>query len=863
MNTNELAEASYRLGHRAMARNEYQAALHHYTDAITRLDHSQYYLSRATTFQKLGDYQRMIDDAKKSTELDRQLVEGYLKLATGLAHLGRYDEATNVLDYVDNLRMDEMQYTTMESLRVQIQTNINNLQKLGQVVDTHSHVQNSLIREEREGLKRRRLTDQGILTLSTGRVQVTVQKNNIRSVQVFLVKKNSQELTFTGIQFLNGEPVHDYAKLSQLFTPSTINTNIVTLSDIKPYTLATTFSLQIHIPVNGQREGYGRWKQEYAYYKLGLFGESKQEAYLSHCIKVNQENDQDITMDVGFEQLELPVAQFSCMDTESILPSSGCASMPCDVIITSQSIVSPAALWRDEWNVTFGNTNAEMRGVTLVNSNNEMSEDESSKSRLRISVTVPQKSDRNTVPVVSLFTHGTIISRDKVFHYIEPLQQLNQVMDTCDARYAPKRFEWTICDKKVQQATTIEQTLSRNQAYNFMSGFVFAVRKHAINYDRDALMLCLMQAAKEYVGRHDVYNRNVCFYITTHPSCTSDMKHTLFNDVGYDRSHKDCYGFTCDDWQASILDTFIYREFETMLSKLDQVQEWSEYTEGKYFKMLLEGAKSSQIDRYGNGNLMLAEETWTSITNSTPVRILLKSKGQTEVLQGMNTQNHGVLTVAFNIGEIALEFTEQGLVRTYRAKEDRAVVAIEVGHIIEQNWETEIEKISNLAASWSGGKQFDQFTCNSMHFVKVCCQEIHCTPVIDGQIGLAFSTIEQVGYALAALRITDELYMGLGQELLAEYGVENDMIMFPTHARLDEFVHAAAKTCPNMFKDELTNQYLKGIDRSFHHRLEYEKDCDHSICDPSGKYDCAYGDTGANPLSRWGKTTRQPKRIFV
>ncbi len=731
--------------------------------------------------------------------------------------------------------------------------------------------------------KRQKLADQGILALRTGHTVSVVVPGNITGISLFLAKPIAKKADTptcrdTGLQFLDGQPSHNLDKVSQLNSSTNAN-SLFQVTDIhhNQNNNTTSFKFQLNIsPYSGS------WKVKYKFYKLLLYGATIQDSFVSQCIQVaaefkGQSDSTDLKSD---DDTSILFERTTNMTALALQPDNGNYPQPCDIIFGTESVISPAVFWRDSWTVKFGYADANVRQIGVIDNNNreilEYVIPPDTKNRIRVTVEVPvKKYETECVPVETSFNYG-IMTSDKWFTYTNektPQHQVSQTMETKKPFMDNIDFE-VFLNSVSDDRTSLLDIYQNNNGYSFMNDFVNKTRNAYsrtgnVMSDEEPVVVAFTEAARAFVTHLDAFGRNICFYIATHPSCTPRVREILFQEVGYDRAAVDIYGYNCDEWLSMIEESYLNREFEGMLDKLDTKQEteqdesWKSYTEEEYRNELTNGLVASQTKRYGNGSLLAqGVNTWhTEYHDSTPVRILLKCRGQSEVLRnpGSKSVHHGSFTVAINIGETALEWTEQGLVHTYKAEGDRAIVDLEIGNIKKKDWANQVQKIANLATMWNGKKQFSPKNNNSMHFVRACCQSLNISLKVVGQLGQAFAEIERDGYASAALRVTETLAKQLGADLLKEYGMENNRIVFNSHAKLDDFVVDVRKVNQSMLQDEQTNQYLKGIDRMFHHRTEYESDYDSSVCDRSKKHDCPYGDTRGNPLSGWGKTSRQPK----
>jgi tetratricopeptide (TPR) repeat protein len=108
-------------GNEAFKKKLYQQAVDHYSTAI-KLDPSNhlYYSNRSAAYDKMGEYNNMIRDARKCIELNPTFLKGYFRLITGLRHGKQYTEAIRLLEQIGSISMPNEQKKEMDQLYDQV-----------------------------------------------------------------------------------------------------------------------------------------------------------------------------------------------------------------------------------------------------------------------------------------------------------------------------------------------------------------------------------------------------------------------------------------------------------------------------------------------------------------------------------------------------------------------------------------------------------------------------------------------------------------------------------------------------------------------------------------------------------------------
>ncbi|KZV74703.1 hypothetical protein PENSPDRAFT_749056 [Peniophora sp. CONT] len=110
-----LAEGAMRLGNAAMSSHDYDAAIIHYTRAITRDGtKARYYSNRATAYARKEDYHSVLDDAEQAVRCDPQFVKGWIHLGRAAMKLGdvaKAQEALNVVSALGEMHNSGLQYS--------------------------------------------------------------------------------------------------------------------------------------------------------------------------------------------------------------------------------------------------------------------------------------------------------------------------------------------------------------------------------------------------------------------------------------------------------------------------------------------------------------------------------------------------------------------------------------------------------------------------------------------------------------------------------------------------------------------------------------------------------------------------------
>jgi stress-induced-phosphoprotein 1 len=119
-------------GNAALAANNLEEAVNHYTEAI-KLDGQNHvlYSNRSAAYAKANKYDLALEDANKTVEIKPDWSKGYSRKGTALAYLGRLDEA--IATYEKGLQVDPNNAQLQEGLR-EVRAQKDELESLSQSV---------------------------------------------------------------------------------------------------------------------------------------------------------------------------------------------------------------------------------------------------------------------------------------------------------------------------------------------------------------------------------------------------------------------------------------------------------------------------------------------------------------------------------------------------------------------------------------------------------------------------------------------------------------------------------------------------------------------------------------------------------
>lgn len=104
----EQAEEHKKVGNLFFAKGNFNDAIQEYSTAIIRSPNNPiYYTNRALAYLKLKNYENVVHDSQRASELDPKSVKAHYFLAQGLTHSGRYDKAYSTLQTAYDLALNE------------------------------------------------------------------------------------------------------------------------------------------------------------------------------------------------------------------------------------------------------------------------------------------------------------------------------------------------------------------------------------------------------------------------------------------------------------------------------------------------------------------------------------------------------------------------------------------------------------------------------------------------------------------------------------------------------------------------------------------------------------------------------------
>jgi hypothetical protein len=213
--------------------------------------------------------------------------------------------------------------------------------------------------------KKIRLIQEDTLTIQTEELVSAFVQGHVIGVELLLVKKDSR--TESGMQFFGNSAAHNTNKLYLLLVDPTKYKSLEVFVIQNMYFDAeqnrTYFEMQFNLPAysGGLKPIYGAWKDRYIGYKLAFIGQEG--GFMSQLIRVNKAvSKTEGYVEVAITDATALIPPISLTAVE-ISPNSGKATQPYYIVHTSEHVVRPSVFWRHEWNVSFGDAQAD---VTIV-----------------------------------------------------------------------------------------------------------------------------------------------------------------------------------------------------------------------------------------------------------------------------------------------------------------------------------------------------------------------------------------------------------------------------------------------------------------------------------------------------------------